>query len=525
VLRFALHDRDRFDFDEKLGSKEPLHLHRRTRGRGAHVDVLVALVSKLGEMREIEQVTVQFDHVAEASTRSFDGRVEVREHLPNLSLEVVFADETAGLIEGNLTGDEDDCAAPGHGQLRIPDRPGHRVGADQLNVSIVCHFGSRSLVSFRALGRSRVVRSGEERQRREYRQPCTCHMHRLYGLDRLFSKSMSSIKRIDTTNLSAIDLNLLAALESLLAEAGVGRAAVRMNLSQPAMSHALKRLRQLFRDPLLVRVGARMQLTSRAESLRFPVEDALARVRDLFAGPAFDPAHSERTFRLSISDNASGVLLPRVLARLAQDAPRVAIRLLPPSIAGVNPVDLSRQVEAIVACSPGQFTGFYQQRLFEDRDACATRSGHPLAARMTPERFFSARHVAVVAREFAEDPVDTWLREEGCARTVVLTVSTYLEALHVVAESDLVAVVPERLIDAHAALLDLVATEVPLDAGTFEEYLLHPARTHADPGCVWLRSLIREIATSLGRLPRHRRRRSVAGTRRRSRSDQPRSTD
>jgi DNA-binding transcriptional LysR family regulator len=316
---------------------------------------------------------------------------------------------------------------------------------------------------------------------------------------------MVQIKRIEAMNVAAMDLNLLIALESLLAEASVGRAAERMHLSQPAMSHALRRLREIFRDPLLVRVGPRMQLTSHGESLRFPVEDALARVRNLFAGEAFEPTRSERTFRLSISDNASGVLLAAVLKRLAKDAPGVSIRLLPPSVAAFDALDLSRKVDAIVACSPSQFKGFYQQRLFVDRDACAMRSGHPFAVSMTRDHFFSARYVAVVAREFSEDPVDSWLREEGWARNVVLTVPTYLQALHVVAESDLVAVIPERLVYAHSALLDVVAKEVPLDAGTFEEYLIHPARTHADPGCVWLRSLITGVANSLGSLPRRRR--------------------
>jgi DNA-binding transcriptional LysR family regulator len=233
------------------------------------------------------------------------------------------------------------------------------------------------------------------------------------------------------------------------------------------------------------------------------VEDALGRVRDLLAGDSFDPSVSTRVFRLSISDNSSSMLLPPLLARLAADAPRVSIRLQPPSYAGFDPVQLSREVDAVVACTPSRFTGFYQQRLFGDRDACAMRRGHRLAKRMTREGFLSARHVAVVAREFAEDPVDTWLREEGCSRNVALTVPTYLHSLHVVADSDLVAVLPEGLVMTHADVLGIVAAEVPLDAGSFEEYLLHPARSHADPGCVWLRGVIREVAAGFdGRLAR-----------------------
>ena len=299
-------------------------------------------------------------------------------------------------------------------------------------------------------------------------------------------------------NLAAMDLNLLNALESLLSEGSVGRAAERMNRSQPAMSHALKRLRQIFGDPLLVRVGPRMQLTARGESLRFPVEDALARVRDLLASEVFDPARSQRTFHLSLADHVGGVLLSPLLQHLKKDAPSVSIRLHPPSVAAFDPVELSREVDAVVACAPIRFKGFYQQRLFSDRDACAMRRGNRLARRLTRDSFLNAHHVAVVTREFSEDPVDTWLREEGCDRNVVLTVPTYLQALHVVAASDLIAVLPERLVRAHSALLRVAVREVPLDVGTFDEYLLHPARTHADPGCGWLRNLIREIAASFG---------------------------
>ncbi len=255
-----------------------------------------------------------------------------------------------------------------------------------------------------------------------------------------------------------------------------------------------------------------MELTTRGEALRIPVADALARVRDLFAGEAFDPVQSGRTFRLSFSDNASDVLLPPLLKRLANDAPRISVRLLPPSAVAFDPVELSRHIDAIVTCSPTRFKGFYQQRLFADRDVCALRSGHPFAGDMTRSRFFKARHVAVVPREFAHDPVDVWLREEGCTRTVVLTVPSYLQALHVVAESDLVAVLPERLVHAYSHVLDIVSTHVPLDVGTFDEYLLHPARTHADLGCVWIRGLLREVAAALGSL-RSRRRRRKSGSR------------
>lgn len=315
-------------------------------------------------------------------------------------------------------------------------------------------------------------------------------------------------------NLAAVDLNLLASLEALLEETSVGRAADRVALSQPAMSHALKRLRILLGDPLLVRVGPRMQLTARGEALRYPVKDALSRVRDLLVMETFDPTRSTRTFRLFVSDYAGDLLLPLVRKRIQHEAPGISIRVQNDGRIKVDSFELAQSVDLAIACVPNSFKGFYQQRLFTDRDACAVRRGNSISKWIArKEEFLNAKHVAVVGREFGEDPVDTWLREEGCQRDVALTVPHYLQALHVVSQSDLVAVIPERLIVAYSAILALDMLPVPLEVGTFDEYLIHPATKHSDPGCVWLRGVLHRVAKTLGPL-RPQRIRKVANRRR-----------
>jgi DNA-binding transcriptional LysR family regulator len=299
-------------------------------------------------------------------------------------------------------------------------------------------------------------------------------------------------------NIASIDLNLLIALQALLEEESVGGAARRIGLSQPAMSHALQRLRSLLDDELLVRVGGRMQLTSRAESLQYPVRDVLERVRELLANEQFDPSVSSRTFRLFIADNAVDLLLPALLAKLSRIAPRIRIDLHSWPIHGNDPLELARSVDSAVACVPDAFSGFYCQRLFTDRDMSVFRSRHPKANRLRTEgTFLETGHVAVKVRGTADDPVDTWLKAEGRQRNIVLSVPHYLQALHAVAHSDLIAVIPERLIRAYAAALHLKWLPLPLDAGTFDEFLLHPARTHADPGCIWLRGILKGIGSSL----------------------------
>jgi DNA-binding transcriptional LysR family regulator len=304
-------------------------------------------------------------------------------------------------------------------------------------------------------------------------------------------------------NLAALDLNLLVALDALLEAGSVGGAASKVALSQPAMSHALKRLRLLLGDPLLVRVGPRMQLTSRGKALRYPVSDVLSRVRDLLAADRFVPARSTRTFHLFVSDYAGDLLLPLLRKQLQHAAPGIAIRVYNERQikAGFEPV---RDVDIVISCVPASFKSFYQQRLFTDRDACALRRGNPVAERISRrEEFLSAKHVAVLGPGFTEapeDPVDSWLREEGCQREIALTVPHYLQALHVVAQSDLIAVIPERLIRAHSTSLGLDVLPAPMDVGTFDEYLLHPAAKHNDPGCVWLRRVLQKIANSMGTL-------------------------
>jgi DNA-binding transcriptional LysR family regulator len=317
------------------------------------------------------------------------------------------------------------------------------------------------------------------------------------------------------TNLAALDLNLLVALEALLEEGSVGRAADRVALSQPAMSHALKRLRILLGDPLLVRIGPRMQLTPRGEALRYPLKDALSRVRDLLVMEKFDATRSTRTFRLFVSDYAGDLLFPLVRKQLQHEAPGISIRVEHDGRIKGDSFELAHSVDLAIACVPNAFKGFYQQRLFTDRDACAVRRGSRITKWIArKEEFVNAKHVAVVGREFTEDPVDTWLREEGCQRNVALTVPHYLQALHVVAQSDLIAVIPERLIRANSAILGLDVMPVPLDVGTFDEYLLHPATKDSDPGCAWLRGVLQRVAKTLGplrpqRIPRVATRRRV----------------
>src|SRR3954447_9112566 len=257
-------------------------------------------------------------------------------------------------------------------------------------------------------------------------------------------------------NLSALDLNLLVVLDALLLEANVSRAAMRVGLSQPATSHALQRLRDVLSDPLLVRNGARMELTPRAQALRGPLVQALQQVRGLFVPDAFEPARSDRQFRLMMPDLAVELLMPPLMEKITPAAPNVRIDVVPWRGPAIFHAEFARSIDMVVSIGDA-FKGFHRQLLYTDSDVLAVRRGHPVAAKLKRrEMFLAARHVGVIIRGQPEDLIDTWLRTKGIDRHISLVVPGYLEALHVAARTDLVAFVPRRLIGALSKQLGLV---------------------------------------------------------------------
>jgi DNA-binding transcriptional LysR family regulator len=299
-------------------------------------------------------------------------------------------------------------------------------------------------------------------------------------------------------NLVSVDLNLLVALDALLAEGHVGRAAHRIGRSQPAVSHSLMRLRALLGDPLLVRVGSRMELTPRAVSLRESLPDALERVRLLLAADSFAPATSTRRFHVLIHDHLADLIVPAVVRRISAEAPGVRLEVLPwQSPSSMTPERLGA-IDLFTSCSTEDFPGFERIPLCTDTEAVVVRRRHPLLSKLGTRRtFVDARHIAVVGRGKTQDPVDAWLLEAGVERRIGLTVPSYLQALHAAAATDLVAFVPRRLADALAAPLSLAIVRPPIDPGTYQECLFYPRRRERDAASRWLRDMVIEIGTGV----------------------------
>src|SRR3979411_855803 len=300
-------------------------------------------------------------------------------------------------------------------------------------------------------------------------------------------------------NFKSLDLNLLVAVHALPLEANVSRGGMRIGLSQPAASHALQRLREVLGDPLLVRVGARMELTPRAQALRGPLAQALDQVRGLFIPDDFDALSSERRFRLMMPDLAVELLVPPLMEKITRLAPNVRLDIVPWRGPAIFTAEFARTIDLVISIGDA-FKGFHRQLLYTDSDALAVRRGHPMAAKLRRrEAFLNARHVAVVIRGQNADLIDSWLLSKGVQRRIALVVPVSIEALHCPARSALVAFVPRRLIAALAKPLSLTAIAPPLDPGIDEQFMFTPTRAQIDPGSIWLRKLMLDGGRELDR--------------------------
>jgi DNA-binding transcriptional LysR family regulator len=303
-------------------------------------------------------------------------------------------------------------------------------------------------------------------------------------------------------NLSALDLNLLVVLEALLETCSTTLAARRLALSQPATSHALARLRELFGDPLLVRSGRALLPTPFAESLLPRVATALSAVRATFeASSRFDPKSSQRSFELGAGDYAASVLVPRLSQALARVAPGVDLFVKP---AHEHEQTALERGEVELLLSPldnVQGGALRSEELFRDRFVCVMRRGHPLARRgLTLDAFCKAGHVLIAPRgETRRGAVDDALERVGRARRVAVAVPHFLVAPLVVMHSDYVLTLAERVAETLKPELGLAIVEPPLALPGFEIAMHWHVRHDTDPAHAFLREALRKAARPLRR--------------------------
>jgi DNA-binding transcriptional LysR family regulator len=302
--------------------------------------------------------------------------------------------------------------------------------------------------------------------------------------------------------LGDVDLNLLVALDRLLATTSVTAAARELGVTQPAMSRTLQRLRDVLGDPLLVRVGRELVPTERARGLAGPLADALAASRRVFAAPgAFDPRTAQGEIALALGDEAQTAFTDAILAALWAEAPGIDVRIrrlgletIEHGRRGIIDLALTPDLDALPA-SAGRvdLSEFVQKRLYDRRFVVVSSPEHARRA-LTVAEYAAAEHVIVGFDGTGQGFVDDLLAPHGLTRRVAATVTSFTTAAAVVGRTSLIATLPEEVV--HVAGVRLVVCAAPVPIPLLPMNLLwHPRRT-TDPKHRFVRELVSRAITA-----------------------------
>jgi DNA-binding transcriptional LysR family regulator len=296
-----------------------------------------------------------------------------------------------------------------------------------------------------------------------------------------------------------INPGLLFALDALLTERNVTQAGRRIGVTQSAMSGTLARLRELFKDDLLVPVGRQLVLTPLAEELLHPVRQAIEQIESVFAyRSGFDATREKRSFTVAASDYATLLLLPRLVARLADEAPGISLRfryLVPDPIALIS----ANRVDFVIMPSEmaKQFEG---DALFVDQWVCAVWSKHPsVGKRLTKQQYLTVPHVTLSISAISDTSsiADHHLHEFAPKRRITTSTESFLLSLFALRGTPAMTIVPRRLAEFVKDAADIKLLKPPFDVPDLHETVFWNRRNDASPSHRWMRSLFLDVARSL----------------------------
>lgn len=295
-------------------------------------------------------------------------------------------------------------------------------------------------------------------------------------------------------NLRSVDLNLLVVLDALLAERHLSRAASRLNMSQPAVSHALARLRQLLDDPLFRREGGGMVPTVRALTLALPLAEAIAQIRTVLGPDLFEPT-APHVFRLAMSDYGAELVLPTLMRRLRAIAPGTQLIVYQRSREGMIAAVAEGEVDLALGVFPDPPLSVEADLLFTDRYVCLLDPAHQPAwsGTLTSAQFQSASHIHVAVQgEFATE-LDLHLNDRCGPRRLALILPHWGVAPNVIAGTDMILTVAGRAVPASPD--PLVITDPPFLLPPIPFSVIYAKRRKADPAIRWL---INQVRNTIG---------------------------
>ena len=300
-------------------------------------------------------------------------------------------------------------------------------------------------------------------------------------------------------NLRSLDLNLLLVFDAVYNERSISKAAIKLHLSQPAVSNALARLRERFEDPLFERNSQGMSPTPRAKVLVEPIRRALDILeRGLRRDEPFDYAHSDREFVIAVEDYGETVILPRFIDWLAKTAPQVRINIRPEPSAQLEgelrdgTVDLALDYFALPQA------GYESQCLMIESLLSLSRKDHPaIGEQLSLDTYLKLRHIALTPRTRTTPMIDLALSKRGMKRTISVTVPHFQSMPVMVQTSDMICTMPRRMANLYADHFRLKVHTVPLRIPEFPVYLIWHDSLEEDTGHRWLRNNLIEFSQRL----------------------------
>lgn len=304
-------------------------------------------------------------------------------------------------------------------------------------------------------------------------------------------------------NIARVDLNLMVYLDVLLRERNVTRAAEQLGITQPAMSNGLRRLRELFGDPLLIRTSEGMTPTERALELQPLIREALlAMEKTIQPKEKFDPQNSQRVFRIMASDYAESTLIPLVLKQVRSLAPNVTLDVLTPSDVSFHDVEQG-WIDMAINRFDSLPQSFYQSRVWQDDFSCVVSKENPILKSFTLDSYLEAQHIwasktgmGVGVGVNPEDVqrlgwVDEALAAVGKKRKISVFTRHYQVAMLLSAQNDLIATLPSRLADIERFNSSLAVVRPPFEIPPFDLSMAWSPLLHHDSAHQWLRNIIK----------------------------------
>jgi DNA-binding transcriptional LysR family regulator len=307
-------------------------------------------------------------------------------------------------------------------------------------------------------------------------------------------------RRRDHEKLAAFDLNLLRVFDALLISGSVSAAASRLNLSQPATSAALARLRKSFGDPLFVRNGNRMVATSLAQELRPRVAHILQEIGEALSSSAhFTAATTSRRFRIGANDYATLILLAPLAQRFQREAPRATLEIMPLTATPQTGLD-TRELDLVIADRWYARDIRDLETLFHETYVSVARANHPrLSRKPSLEEFLSADHALISSYGSIPGVVDHALESMGRTRRIALTVPHYVVAPSVVSQTDLIMTLPSRMVTHGLDARGLRIFEPPITLDGFDVVMASHVRSSTDAAIQWLKQIVRVVANGIGK--------------------------